>query len=81
MNLLAVMATPGVKSTHTTSNHVAEMEKHPFFPSFFSFFIILSSFCLFIYLFDTLNVPGDRGSEVDNHERDRLYDDELQDEH
>jgi DNA-directed RNA polymerase III subunit RPC1 len=29
MNLLAVMATPGVKSTHTASNHVAEMEKYP----------------------------------------------------
>lgn len=29
MDLLAVMATPGVKSTHTTSNHVAEVERYP----------------------------------------------------
>jgi hypothetical protein len=28
INLLEVMATPGIKSTHTISNHVAEVEKY-----------------------------------------------------
>lgn len=60
MNLLAVMATPGIKGTHTTSNHVAEMEKYPitlfenrfpiFFYYFFFFFLCSAVFTLPRYL-------------------------------